>query len=129
MKNIIFILLFLIVTTTPIFAQQTKQTIITMPILPFACDCESDLSQAFNGFQKHIIDNNLQKLLDNLVDLYNNIEKTTVELKSQQEELKKSNNIYKEKVVELEHYLYNLEKQKNILSTPEELTTVSPSTK
>lgn len=119
MKNRAYILFFVLITTSNMFAQQTKQTITTMPILPFICDCDSVLSQSFNGFQEHIINNNLQKLLDNLVDLNNNIEDTTSALESQQEELKKSNNTYKEKVIELEQYLYALKKQKSILTTSE----------
>lgn len=122
MKILIIVSSFLFIFVTNVFSEQTKQTISTAPIGAFGCDCESQLSQSFNDFQSYIIENNLQKLLDNLVDFYNNIESTTAELEAQQITIKQSNNTYKEKVIELEHYLYNLKKQKSILTTSEGLT-------
>lgn len=123
MKKTLFVLAVFLFGASSVFAEQMqKQKIVMEPIGVFACDCEFALNQAFNGFQNYIISSNLQPLLDNLVDLYNSIENTTAEIEAQQAEIQKSNNVYKEKIIELERYLYNLKKQKTILSTGESLT-------
>lgn len=78
----------------------------------FTCMCAADLSQAFQDFNSHIIDDHLEPIKSALEDLNDGVKKNTDVLEDQKPLIEKSNRAWKEKVVMAKRYLANLKKLK-----------------
>ncbi|OGS70737.1 MAG: hypothetical protein A3F91_09500 [Flavobacteria bacterium RIFCSPLOWO2_12_FULL_35_11] len=81
----------------------------------FACVCAADLGKAFQDIRKHVFADNLNKVSENLDVLNGTIEANTKTLEAQVALLNTSNKVYVEKIIEAKRYLYNLQKQKQII--------------
>ncbi len=77
----------------------------------FACVCASALTQAFDEFQSHIIDDNLSPIYANINSLIATVKNNTKVLQAKTPVVVKSNEAYIAKIIEAKKFLQQLDEQ------------------
>jgi hypothetical protein len=85
----------------------------------FACVCSSSLTSAFDDFQSHIVDDNLNVIYANLNSLNSTIQNNIDVLKSKTPVIAQSNIMYVGMLVEVKKYRDTLRKELDILKRGE----------
>ena len=85
----------------------------------FSCACAGVLNSAFNKIEKHIIDDNLKPIYNHLDSFNETIKRNTEVLEKEKPIIEKSNEVYKQKILEAKEYLFELKKETEILSKGE----------
>lgn len=76
----------------------------------FSCQCSTDLSNAFSGFQEHITTDNLEPFYDNLSPLIDSIEANINEEKEKEKELRDRNRLIVDKTTIAVNMLFEVNK-------------------
>ncbi|MDD5373362.1 MAG: hypothetical protein PHO62_08060 [Sulfurimonas sp.] len=92
-----------------------------------ACVCAPQLTSAFQSITTHIVGQNLVPIKNSLENLNKSVEDNIDALKAQKPLIKKSNDVYMEKIIEARKILFKLEQETREVTTSREKPKKLPS--